>query len=80
MVTGTRSLTPMRNDEPSEDLSNRPFLCTRCGFRTYNWPNVHECSGVWPETTEEFAVKEEREISTDPRMKEHIKRMAKNIQ
>jgi hypothetical protein len=35
---------------------------------------------VWPETTEEFAVKEEREISTDPRMKEHIKRMAKNIQ
>lgn len=65
----------MRNEDPAEDLSNRPYLCTRCGFRTYAWPNKHECLNKWPETIEDFDAQEAREIANDPRMQKHIDRM-----
>jgi len=67
----------MTNNEKEE---NRPYLCTRCGFRTFAWPNTHECSGKWPETVEEYDAKDKREIENDSRMKAHIDKMNKKYE
>jgi ribosomal protein L37E len=51
------------------DERERPYLCMRCGVRSFNWPNKHECRDKWPETIEEFDAQWKREAENDPNMK-----------
>jgi hypothetical protein len=59
---------------------SRPYLCTLCGFRTFKWPNKHDCLKKWPETNEEWDAKEKAEVENDPDMKGHIDRMNKKYE
>ena len=58
--------------ENSEEV-NRPYICLKCGWRSFNYPNVHTCTDKWPLTNEEWDARWAAEIENDPLMKEWIK-------
>ncbi len=51
----------------------RPLICMKCGWRSFNYPNVHTCTEKWPETLEQWNAKDAAEIANDPLMAEWIR-------